>query len=151
MVMNDVCDIRKMTGTDLSEVCRIETQNFSEPWSYQGFLDALSREDTEYLVCEYDREIAGYCGAYISWGEADIVNVSVDKKFQNKQIATQLLQKLFLRLKERDVKDLTLEVRQSNRPAIPLYEKLGFQSEGVRPGFYENPKEDALIMWRRGI
>ena len=42
-----------------------------------------------------------------------------------------------------------LEVRKTNIPAIELYNKLGFKSEGVRPGFYENPKDDALIMWKR--
>jgi ribosomal-protein-alanine N-acetyltransferase len=50
---------------------------------------------------------------------------------------------------EKGMQAFTLEVRAGNRPAIALYEKFGFQTEGVREGFYEEPVEDALIMWRR--
>ena len=60
-----------------------------------------------------------------------------------------MLQELLLLAKERGIGDITLEVRDGNEPAIHIYEKLGFVSEGIRPGFYEKPVEDALIMWRR--
>ena len=79
---------------------------------------------------------------------ADITNVAVVEKFRKKGVATELLEQLFLRGYERGIENFTLEVRVGNAPAIHLYEKLGFERSGIRPNFYEKPKEDALIMWK---
>lgn len=141
--------IRPMTEKDLPQVCRIEKINFSDPWSREGFLEALSSEQTLFLVCEAEGEIAGYCGAYCVCGEADITNVSVDPSLHNRHIAFKMLSELLFVLKEQGVDAYTLEVRVSNKAAIHLYEKLGFIEEGIRPHFYDHPKEDALIMWKR--
>ena len=84
-----------------------------------------------------------------SFGEGEIDKVMVDPAFQRQGVADALMDAL-LRLGESiETSEFTLEVRVSNEPAIRLYEKHGFQSEGVRPRFYEKPVEDALIMWRR--
>ena len=60
-----------------------------------------------------------------------------------------MLLELIRQGEEMGIADFTLEVRKSNAAAIHLYEKAGFRSEGIRPGFYDKPKEDAVIMWRR--
>ena len=72
------------------------------------------------------------------------------EKFRGKGVATELLEQLFLRGYERGIENFTLEVRVGNAPAIHLYEKLGVERSGIRPNFYEKPKEDALIMWKYG-
>ena len=126
-------EIRAMQAEDLEAVVRTESQIFSRPWSRKGFEDALRQKETIYLVA-YEKDIlAGYCGLLQSFDEADITNVAVVEKFRKKGVATELL-----------------EVRVGNAPAIHLYEKLGFERSGIRPNFYEKPKEDALIMWKYG-
>ena len=83
-------------------------------------------------------------------GEGDISNVAVYEKYRNNSIATQLLTKLLeLGTEQYGILAFTLEVRSQNAAALRLYEKLGFLSEGIRPNFYERPKDDAVIMWKR--
>lgn len=143
------CMLRPMDADDVEQVYQIEKDNFSDAWSRDGFSDALNQANTFFLVCEKNGQIVGYCCTYFVCGEAEIANVSVKKNFRNKQIATTMLTAVFDALKDRDVTAFTLEVRKSNLPAIHLYEKLGFVNEGIRPGFYSHPKEDAIIMWKR--
>ena len=100
------------------------------------------------MAAEIDGEIAGYCGFYQSLEEAEITNVAVKRQFQRRGIGRKLLLELMRLGKEQGAFAFTLEVRVSNLPAIRLYESLGFVSFGIRPDFYEKPKENALIMWR---
>ena len=73
----------------------------------------------------------------------------VDERYRGMGIAQRMLGELIRRGEEKGVQAFTLEVRAGNAAAIHVYEKLGFASEGIRPGFYEKPAEDAVIMWRR--
>lgn len=139
--------VRLMTEQDLDEVVEIEHATFSQPWSKQGFLDTLKNKDTLYLVAEENGEIIGYLGLWQSFEEADITNVAVKKTARRKGTATALLEEAGRKAKLRGITALTLEVRKSNEAAIRLYEKQGFRSVGIRPGFYDMPKEDAVIMW----
>ena len=128
---------------------RIEERLFSLPWSEKAFLELLRHEYCHYLVAECGGEAVGFAGMTTSFGEGEIDKVMVDPEFQRQGIADALLEALFKWGKTLGVTAYTLEVRVSNEPAIRLYEKHGFQSEGVRPRFYEKPTEDALIMWKR--
>lgn len=139
-------NIRLMKETDLWQVTVIEQEIFSQPWSKQGFLDALKNKDTLYLVAEEKNTILGYLGLWQSFEEADITNVAVKSEYRRKGVAGRLLSEGRRLAAQRGITALTLEVRVSNEPAIRLYEKYGFRSLGIRPGFYEKPKEDAIIM-----
>ena len=127
---------RLMSEGDIKQVAAIEKEIFSLPWSEKSFLDSLKNENV------------AYCGAYISFEEADISNVAVKKNFRRKNVAENMLNKLFYECGEKGVSDITLEVRETNVPAISLYEKLGFEEAGIRKNFYEKPVENALIMWK---
>ncbi|MBE5857980.1 MAG: ribosomal-protein-alanine N-acetyltransferase [Lachnospiraceae bacterium] len=140
--------IRKMTLDDLEEVTRIEEANFSNPWTKAGFESQIKAGDTVYLVCEVDGKLVGLCGYIRSFEEADVTNVSVLKEYRGHGIGTALMQALIEEGEKSGVRNFTLEVRVGNSSAIHVYERLGFESCGIRPGFYENPKEDAMIMWR---
>ncbi|MBO4376176.1 MAG: ribosomal protein S18-alanine N-acetyltransferase [Lachnospiraceae bacterium] len=142
--------IRKMTMDDLDEVTAIEEANFTNPWTRDGFESQIKAGNTTYLVCEHEGRLVGLCGYIKSFTEADVTNVSVLKECRGHGIGTALMEALLLEGERDGVKDFTLEVRVSNVDAIHVYEKLGFKSAGIRPGFYENPKEDAMIMWRMG-
>ena len=91
----------------------------------------------------------GGCGYTDTCGDANIDNVVVDPAYRNKGIGNTLIEELLKTGRADGIKAFTLEVRVSNQAAIHLYEKFGFQSEGIRPNFYEKPREDANIMWLR--
>ena len=142
-------EIRELQDGDTEELAGIEAEAFSMPWSKKDFDDLLSHPYCFYLVALADGQVAGCCGYTSSFNEATIDNVVVAEKFRNQGIARKMLRELILRGEENGVESFTLEVRVSNEAAIHIYEKFGFRSEGIRPGFYEKPREDAVIMWRR--
>lgn len=139
-------EIRKMTVEDTGQAAALEEQIFSMPWSRQGFLDAVSRPETCFLVAVQDEQVCGYCGYYRSLYEAEIMNVAVPASFRRKKIGSALLARLLAEGKKEGVREFYLEVRISNLAAISLYRAFGFQTMSVRKGFYERPKEDAYVM-----
>ncbi|MCH1981967.1 ribosomal protein S18-alanine N-acetyltransferase [Ruminococcus sp. OA3] len=141
--------IRDMQIDDLEQVMPIESENFSVPWSETGFFSFLIREDAIFLVAEEEREILGYCGVLMVPDEGDITNVAVKKDRQHQGIGKLLVQELIKKSSDAGVTTLHLEVRESNTPAIGLYQKLGFVQVGVRRNYYEAPAEDGIMMVRR--
>ncbi|HCR39884.1 MAG TPA: ribosomal-protein-alanine N-acetyltransferase [Lachnospiraceae bacterium] len=143
--------IRKMEESDLTQVCAMEKEIFSEPWGEEDFRKALQDKNNGYLVAEVQGKIAGYCGYWGVSPEGYIYNVAVQKEYRRQQIGYQMLRKLIAEAKENGIRALTLEVRYFNTPAINLYKRLGFTEAGIRRGFYSNPTEDAVIMWLKPI
>lgn len=141
--------IRELRASDAEAVSRIEQETFSMPWSIQDFLEMTEADYAHYYVAEAEGEIAGCCGVRNMAGEGEITNVVVAEKFRQKGIGRKMLEYMLKEAPCHGIGACTLEVRVSNTPAIRLYESLGFKGEGIRPGFYERPKEDALIMWKR--
>ena len=139
--------IRKMQPEDLAEVCKIEKDNFSLPWSEKSFLESMEREDTVFLVALEDEEVAGYIVCYCIAGAGEITNVAVKDSHRRKGIGRKLLQKLYEEGVALDTREYFLEVRESNEAAIGLYLRQGFVKEGIRKNFYEKPVENAVIMW----
>lgn len=143
--------IRTMQKQDVDAVTSLEENSFSMPWKRQDFEDILTNPDRIYLVAEAEDKIVGGCMLTIIAGEGDISNVAVDEKYRGKHIATMLLKELLRYGEEQGIGDFTLEVREQNHTAIRLYEHAGFASEGIRPNFYEKPKDNAVIMWKRKV
>lgn len=141
--------IRELEETDINAVSRIEKEVFSMPWSEADFLEMTEADYAHYYVAEVNGEIAGYCGIRNLAGEGEITNVAVAERFRRKGIGRALLTWMLERTPSYGIGACTLEVRAGNTAAIHLYESLGFRGEGIRPHFYEKPKEDALIMWKR--
>lgn len=138
--------VRAMRSGDVPAVAELEAQIFSQPWSAQGFLDALALPDTVFLVAEEENRILGYIGMYLAVDEGEITNVAVALNARRRGVGQELLLQMKREAEQRAVGRLVLEVRVSNEGAIALYEKNGFSVAGVRKGFYECPKEDAYIM-----
>ncbi len=122
---------------------------FSMPWSPEDFLHLVQDPNSLYYVAEEDGRIVASLGVTNVLSEGNINNVVVEEASRGQGIATRMMDLLFAEGEKMGIVDYTLEVRVSNKPAIALYEKLGFVSEGIRPRFYERPVEDAMIMWRR--
>lgn len=144
--------IRLMTSDDVVRVAELERMIFSDPWSENVYRQTLALDETIYLViCDSEKRenIIGVAGVRNIVGDGEITNVMVLPEYRQKGLAYRLLQELIEKGREIGITAYTLEVRASNSSAIRLYEKLGFISAGIRPGFYEHPKEDALIMWKK--
>jgi ribosomal-protein-alanine N-acetyltransferase len=141
-------DVRRLTYADLPLVTAIERRSFPTPWSLAMFVLELSKPSGMCLAAVRGEELVGYlvCSRYDTvW---HVMNVSVDPDHRRRGIATELLERLFASVPERDSAQFTLEVRESNRGAMALYEELGFRRAGVRRRYYQDNGEDALIMWR---
>lgn len=139
-----------MTLDDIETVAEMEQMIFTDPWSENVYRQTLMLDDTVYVVtCDDLGNIVGVAGVRNIVGDGEITNVMVLPKNRGEGIAYNMLTRLMDEGRAIGVIDFTLEVRKSNMPAIKLYEKLGFVNEGIRPGFYEHPKEDAIIMWKR--
>ena len=141
--------VRKMQPEDLLQVCEIEKDNFSLPWSEKSFLESMERNDTLFLVALNGEEVAGYLGCYCVAGEGEITNVAVKSSYRRQGIGGKLLETLYEEAKALQTYEFFLEVRESNEAAIGLYSRQGFVKEGVRKNFYEQPVENAVIMWKR--
>lgn len=150
-------NVRLMREEDCKEIAAIERICFSCPWSEQSFLDTLKKVDTIfYLVAEKEietgkKQLIGYIGVWQALEEADITNLAVVPEERGRGVALQLLEYAKKEALHRGITALTLEVRASNQAAIQLYKKAGFIVEGVRTGYYEKPREDALLMWNRSL
>lgn len=137
--------LRKMTAEDCTAVAALEKENFTMPWSREAFLDALAW-NYEYLVAEEQGSILGYCGMSCVLEEGEIPKVCVAKAARRRGIGRALLAAMEQTARRRGVSTLFLEVRQSNQAARQLYQAVGFKEIGIRKGFYERPKEDAVLM-----
>ena len=128
----------------------LEKEIFGEDaWSEDDFRETICCDYAYYLIAKDGDEVIGCAGLRNMCGDADITNVFVRKEYRRRGIAEEMLKKLMTDSAGIGARNFTLEVRASNVPAISLYEKLGFVSEGIRPGFYDHPKEDAVIYWIR--
>lgn len=142
-------NIKPLTEEYVDQVCVLEEEAFSMPWHKESFLEMIANENACYLVALVGEEVVASCGLRHIVGEGEITNVVTKNTMRGKGIGRQILLRLLEEGAQLGAEAFTLEVRVSNAPAIHLYESLGFVSEGVRKNFYEEPTEDALIMWKR--
>ena len=131
----------------LSQAAEIERLCFSDPWSEKMLAEHLANPCSLTLAAVGDTgRLLGYVGLLAVVDEGYITNVAVRPDCRRQGVAAALLDALEAQGKERELAFLTLEVRQSNAPARALYEKLGYLQAGLRRNYYENPREDAVIM-----
>lgn len=140
---------RPMQKEDVAAVAQMEQEYFSQPWSERAFFEALEKEEYFYMVAEEEGRVLAYCGMYRVLDEGDITQVAVRSDVRGRGIGRRLLQDFMQKGIAQGIDAYTLEVRVSNQSAIRMYESCGFVAECVRKGFYDAPKEDAYIMWKR--
>ncbi len=140
-------EVRRLAYADLPQVTAIERRSFPTPWSLAMFVLELSKPSGICLAAVRGERLIGYlvCSRYDAvW---HVMNVSVDPRCRREGVASTLLAQLLERIDD-PAAQLTLEVRESNRGAIALYERFGFGSAGVRRRYYQDNGEDAIVMWR---
>ena len=128
------------------QLAEIEKLCFSTPWSEKQILDELENPLAAYFVAMDGDTVAGYIGSQTVLGEACVMNVAVHPEYRGRGVSTLLMQALVDHCKATDCTLLTLEVRESNEPALGLYRSFGFALQGKRRNYYTDPREDALIM-----
>ena len=141
-------EIVPMDRGHVDQIAELERQCFSTPWSETQLEDALYNDASCFIVAE-DGEggVLGYAGLTTVLDEGYINNIAVEEAARKHGVASALLD-VFVRFAAVNLSFLTLEVRKSNAPAIALYQKHGFAQIGLRKNYYQNPREDAIIMTR---
>lgn len=136
--------IRTFSKKYLDDVYDIEKICFSNPWSRGDLEKQIDSVTSHFLVADVNGRAVGYMGLQIFSGEGYVTNVAVLPEYRGQGIAQTLINEQM----KNKMDFITLEVRESNIPAIRLYEKTGFKNVGIRPNFYSNPTENAIIMTR---
>jgi [ribosomal protein S18]-alanine N-acetyltransferase len=138
-------EVRRLAYSDLPAVISIERRSFPTPWSLAMFVLELSKPSGICLAARAGDQLAGYvvCSRYDQvW---HLMNIAVAPEQRGTGVAGRLMRRLIE--ESQGTLPFTLEVRVSNQRAIGMYERFGFRSAGVRPRYYHDNGEDALIMW----
>jgi [ribosomal protein S18]-alanine N-acetyltransferase len=139
--------IEAMRLEDLEEVQRIEQASFRTPWPENAYRsELLTNRLATYLVARVEGRIVAYGGMWLMVDEAHITTFAVHPGWRRQRIGERLLLAFFDLARDRHAREATLEVRLSNLAARRLYEKYGFRPVGLRPRYYSDNNEDALIM-----
>lgn len=145
--MNIVIDF--MEEKDIDEVLDISSLSFSIPWSKSSYIQELTNPVAKYFVAKIDNKVIGFIGTWMILDESHITNIAVHPNYRKQGIASMLLKELLNHCKSQGCIAYTLEVRSGNKAARSLYEKHNFKQDGIRKGYYEDNKEDAVLMWLR--
>jgi ribosomal-protein-alanine N-acetyltransferase len=143
--------IIKMTNNDVEDVLKLEKLCFGEKWTSTPFASELERADCTYYVAKEGTKLTGYCGCWLILEELHITIMAVHPDYRRKKIGQKLLVKQLIEGLNNSAKWATLEVKASNIEAQKLYEKFGFTVKGRRKQYYQQDRQDALIMWTEEI
>ncbi len=139
--------VDRMSVDDLAAVQEIERESFTTPWPPHAYRAELeTNRMAHYIVARHGDRIVGFAGVWLMVDEAHITTFAVRKTWRRQGVGERLLIALLALAEARGAREATLEVRPSNHPARRLYEKYGFAPVGVRPRYYSDDNEDALIM-----
>ena len=152
-----------MTGTrtiervrderDLPAVLALQTSSFSNPWTAEALRWELEHSPVSrlYVLKDEDGRSLAFCACWQLVDELHINSLAVAPERRREGLGTELMRAVLAKAREEGAKRATLEVRRSNEAARALYERLGFEVEAIRPDYYTNPREDALILWLRDL
>jgi ribosomal-protein-alanine N-acetyltransferase len=144
--------VTPMRRRHLRGVVRIEEQTNHRPWSHGLFAGELRLPTSRcYVVALSGAVVVGFGGVMFTGAEAHVTNVAVDPEHRRRGIATSLMLVLMGACHDRGVREATLEVRVTNTGAQELYRRFGFAPGGIRPNYYSDIGEDALIMWAHDL
>lgn len=136
----------KLKEEYLDSLTELESKCFSIPWSRKLFEGDISNDKAYYVLAVSADRVIGYGGLYKVLDEADITNIAVHPDFRRQGLADKILTEIFNHCKSNGITSIHLEVRESNIPAIRLYEKRGFVRLGERKNYYSDNHETALLM-----
>ncbi len=139
-------ELRLMKAEDVDQVHAIECACFAIPWSRESLLHETENACARYMTLAEDGQVKAYAGVWFVLDEGHITNIAVAPDRRRMGYGEKVTRALMQLAADSGMRFLTLEVRRSNIPAQNLYHKLGFMDVGYRKRYYENNREDALIM-----
>jgi ribosomal-protein-alanine N-acetyltransferase len=141
--------LRDAAIEDIDSIVIIENLSFSIPWSKEAFINELTRNKcAKYKVVVSSGQVVAYGGMWMMLDEAHITNIAVHPEFRGQGYGDLIMTGLIEAAKNNGMQSMTLEVRSTNTNAINLYKKYNFTDIAVRKGYYQNPVDDAIIMWK---
>lgn len=138
--------VREMTPEDISGVLEIEMQCFSDPWSYEMIKKGLESSLDTWLVLWEEETAAGYCVFRTIADECELLRIAVRPELRGRGLSKKLMDQMVFYSRQKEVKSIFLEVRESNDRARNLYKSYGFVEAGIRKHYYLNPIENAVLM-----
>lgn len=138
---------RAALPADLEALVEIEAESFRDAWNASMLLNELANPLAVYLVLEEEGRVIGYAGFWLAAGEAQVTRVAVLENKRAKGYGNLLAAALVKKAWDMGAGAVTLEVREGNTVAQKVYASLGFKSAGVRPHYYPDNQENAVIMW----
>ena len=146
--MKPVGVIRAACREDVKELAALSQASMRYSWSEQDFAEALTYSQAKVYLCEQDGQVLGYAILYHAADQGDVPSIAVRHSARRQRVGSRLLEHVFGEAYTLGVRKLFLEVRDSNDAAQRLYETMGFLRISVRKGFYDQPREDAVVMMR---
>jgi len=140
--------VRDMTVADFDAVMALEEKIFPDAWPQSAFEEIIAEDSWSAVVVQYRGEIIGYGCYLVVLDESHLANIAVDSSYRRKSVAKHILNHILRDVKRKKCRIILLEVRVSNDSARAFYERFGFKELYRRPGYYQNPDEDALVMAR---
>ena len=141
--------IRRMKEEDLPAVLSIEALCFSNPWSDSTFRGEIQNTSVSFPLVVVRRpgdEVVAYIIFWQIRDDVQVNNVAVHPNYRGLGLGETMMRYAIARVRVAGATFMTLEVRQSNIPAMTLYRKLGFEVMGMRKNYYTKPDEDACVM-----
>ena len=144
---------RANVAEDLAAVEALQRQTFSNPWGAESIRWELENTDVARLYVMHDKQgqMVAYCACWKVFDELHINSLAVEVTRRRQGLARHLLKHVLAEAAAGGASSATLEVRSSNEAARGLYEGLGFSIEGRSRDYYQDPREDAIILWKRGM
>ena len=144
---------RATAPEELAAVADLQRRSFANAWGAEAIRWELDNSDVArlYTARTSTSVLVAYCACWLVFDELHINSVAVEPSARRQGLARRVLEFVFRDVVKAGARGATLEVRQSNDAARALYEGLGFRVEGVRRNYYQNPREDGLILWHRDL
>lgn len=146
MLEKDMLEIKQAEYADLVEIAALEKEIFSDAWSLKSLEETWKQKNAIIFVGKMEKKVAGYVIFYYVLDEGEIARIATAPFLRRQGAATQIFGKLLTFCGEKKIEKILLEVRECNGNAHSFYKKCGFREDGIRKNYYENPKENAILM-----
>ena len=139
-------DVHKISENDIEAVAALEAEIFSDAWSEKSIKETYEQKNATILGAFKEDTLIGYVIFYYVLDEGEIARIAVSTSHRRQGVADKIFAGLLQFCAEKEIARVLLDVRESNEAAIAFYRKCGFTEDGIRKNFYDNPKENALLM-----
>ena len=139
-------EIKNAENAELAEIATLEKEIFSDAWSLKSLEETYEQKNAEIFAAKDQEKLIGYVIFYYVLDEGEIARIATAPALRRCGTATEMFRVLVDFCLEHQIEKIMLEVRDSNESARRFYRKCGFTEDGIRKNYYENPKENAVLL-----